>query len=137
MQEYSDIQNKRLYEHLVHRYITCSVLWSQVLLRTDDYLRQVLKKASESVYTWFIQVKKMKAIYYVLNLCSLDVTNKCLISEVWCPVGDLGAVRQALEEGSVRLEHGSQSGGIGLSMSPILKAVLGTPDTGVTGRMRG
>jgi V-type H+-transporting ATPase subunit a len=81
----------------------CSVLWSQVLLRTDDYLRQVLKKASESVYTWYIEVKKMKAIYYVLNLCSLDVTNKCLISEVWCPVGDLGAVRQALEEGSVRL----------------------------------
>ncbi|XP_056447615.1 V-type proton ATPase 116 kDa subunit a isoform X1 [Gadus chalcogrammus] len=71
-----------------------------VLLRTDDYLRQVLKKASESVYTWYIEVKKMKAIYYVLNLCSLDVTNKCLISEVWCPVGDLGVVRQALEEGS-------------------------------------
>ena len=83
--------------------LMCSVLWSQVLLRTDDYLRQVLKKASESVYTWYIEVKKMKAIYYVLNLCSLDVTNKCLISEVWCPVGDLGAVRQALEEGSVSL----------------------------------
>uniref|UniRef100_A0A8C5FXJ7 V-type proton ATPase subunit a n=1 Tax=Gadus morhua TaxID=8049 RepID=A0A8C5FXJ7_GADMO len=87
-------------DHLVHRSLMCSVLWSQVLLRTDDYLRQVLKKASESVYTWYIEVKKMKAIYYVLNLCSLDVTNKCLISEVWCPVGDLGAVRQALEEGS-------------------------------------
>ncbi|KAJ3604713.1 hypothetical protein NHX12_029452 [Muraenolepis orangiensis] len=71
-----------------------------VLLRTEDYLRQVLKKASESVCMWFIQVKKMKAIYYILNLCSLDVTNKCLIAEVWCPVGDLGAVRQSLEEGS-------------------------------------
>ncbi|XP_014026157.1 V-type proton ATPase 116 kDa subunit a2 isoform X3 [Salmo salar] len=52
-----------------------------VLHRTEDYLRQVLNKASESVYTWVIQVKKMKAIYHILNLCSFDVTNKCLIAE--------------------------------------------------------
>ncbi|KAK3538645.1 hypothetical protein QTP86_010347 [Hemibagrus guttatus] len=71
-----------------------------VLYRTEDYLRQVLIKASESVYTWVIQVKKMKAIYHILNLCSFDVTNKCLIAEVWCPVNDLPTVRRALEEGS-------------------------------------
>lgn len=59
-------------------------------------------KASESVYTWVIQIKKMKAIYYILNQCSFDVTNKCLIAEVWCPVDDLPALRRALEEGSVR-----------------------------------
>uniref|UniRef100_A0A8C8GKT1 V-type proton ATPase subunit a n=1 Tax=Oncorhynchus tshawytscha TaxID=74940 RepID=A0A8C8GKT1_ONCTS len=72
-----------------------------VLHRTEDYLRQVLNKASESVYTWVIQVKKMKAIYHILNLCSFDVTNKCLIAEVWCPVNDLPILRRALEEGSV------------------------------------
>ncbi|XP_014373589.2 V-type proton ATPase 116 kDa subunit a [Alligator sinensis] len=71
-----------------------------VLLKTEDYLRQVLYKASESIYTWVIQVKKMKAIYHVLNLCSFDVTNKCLIAEVWCPVSDLQNLREALEEGS-------------------------------------
>ncbi|KAG9354933.1 hypothetical protein JZ751_001646 [Albula glossodonta] len=71
-----------------------------VLHRTEDYLKQVLNKASESVYTWVIQVKKMKAIYHILNLCSFDVTNKCLIAEVWCPVNDLPALRRALEEGS-------------------------------------
>uniref|UniRef100_A0A671W892 V-type proton ATPase subunit a n=1 Tax=Sparus aurata TaxID=8175 RepID=A0A671W892_SPAAU len=71
-----------------------------VLNRTEDYLRQVLIKASESVYTWVIQVKKMKAIYYILNLCSFDVTNKCLIAEVWCPVNDIPTLRRALEEGS-------------------------------------
>ncbi|KAA0716950.1 V-type proton ATPase 116 kDa subunit a isoform 2 [Triplophysa tibetana] len=71
-----------------------------VLHRTEDYLRQVLIKASETVYTWVIQVKKMKAIYHILNLCSFDVTNKCLIAEVWCPVDDLPAIRRALEEGS-------------------------------------
>uniref|UniRef100_A0AAX7VMK6 V-type proton ATPase subunit a n=1 Tax=Astatotilapia calliptera TaxID=8154 RepID=A0AAX7VMK6_ASTCA len=73
-----------------------------VLHRTEDYLRQVLIKASESVYIWVVQVKKMKAIYYVLNLCSFDVTNKCLIAEVWCPVSDIPALRRALEDGSVR-----------------------------------
>uniref|UniRef100_A0A665V7N7 V-type proton ATPase subunit a n=1 Tax=Echeneis naucrates TaxID=173247 RepID=A0A665V7N7_ECHNA len=77
--------------------ISCCV---QVLHRTEDYLRQVLIKASESVYTWVIQVKKMKAIYYILNLCSFDVTNKCLIAEVWCPVNDIPTLRRALEEGS-------------------------------------
>lgn len=58
-------------------------------------------KASESVYIWVIQVKKMKAIYHILNLCSFDVTNKCHIAEGWCPVNDLPALRRALEDGSV------------------------------------
>uniref|UniRef100_A0AAY4A832 V-type proton ATPase subunit a n=1 Tax=Denticeps clupeoides TaxID=299321 RepID=A0AAY4A832_9TELE len=74
---------------------------NNVLRRTEDYLKQVLHKASESAYSWVIQVKKMKAIYHILNLCSFDVTNKCLIAEVWCPVNDLAHLRRALEESSV------------------------------------
>ena len=77
------------------------LLLLQVLHRTEDYLRQVLQKASESAYARVVQVKKMKAIYHILNLCSFDVTNKCLIAEVWCPVSDLANLRGALEEGSV------------------------------------
>uniref|UniRef100_A0A673X405 V-type proton ATPase subunit a n=1 Tax=Salmo trutta TaxID=8032 RepID=A0A673X405_SALTR len=73
---------------------------NNVLHRTEEYLRQVLQKASESAFTWVVQVKKMKAIYHILNLCSFDVTNKCLIAEVWCPVNDLTNLRGALEEGS-------------------------------------
>uniref|UniRef100_A0A8C8A7B0 V-type proton ATPase subunit a n=1 Tax=Oryzias sinensis TaxID=183150 RepID=A0A8C8A7B0_9TELE len=71
-----------------------------VLHRTEDYLKQVLVKASESVHSWVVQVKKMKAIYYILNLCSFDVTNKCLIAEVWCPVSDIPTLRRSLEDGS-------------------------------------
>lgn len=81
--------------------VTVTAVLLQVLHRTEDYLRQVLQKASESAYTWVVQVKKMKAIYHILNLCSFDVTNKCLIAEVWCPVSDLANLRGALEEGSV------------------------------------
>ncbi|XP_045432038.1 V-type proton ATPase 116 kDa subunit a2 isoform X2 [Pipistrellus kuhlii] len=72
----------------------------QVLHKTEDYLRQVLSKAAESVYSRAVQVKKMKAIYHMLNMCSLDVTNKCLIAEVWCPEADLPGLRCALEDGS-------------------------------------
>ncbi|KAF3820600.1 hypothetical protein GH733_005145 [Mirounga leonina] len=71
-----------------------------VLHKTEDYLRQVLCKAAESVYSHVIQVKKMKAIYHMLNMCSFDVTNKCLIAEVWCPEADLHDLRRALQEGS-------------------------------------
>ncbi|XP_036163266.1 V-type proton ATPase 116 kDa subunit a2 isoform X2 [Myotis myotis] len=71
-----------------------------VLHKTEDYLRQVLCKAAESVYSRAVQVKKMKAIYHMLNMCSLDVTNKCLIAEVWCPEADLQGLRRALEDGS-------------------------------------
>ncbi|XP_071206493.1 V-type proton ATPase 116 kDa subunit a 2-like isoform X2 [Salvelinus alpinus] len=73
---------------------------NNVLHRTEEYLRQGLQKASESAFTWVVQVKKMKAIYHILNLSSFDVTNKCLIAEVWCPVTDLTNLRGALEEGS-------------------------------------
>ncbi|XP_063081559.1 V-type proton ATPase 116 kDa subunit a 2 isoform X2 [Cavia porcellus] len=71
-----------------------------VLHRTEDYLRQVLCKAAESVSSRAVQVRKMKAIYHTLNMCSFDVTNKCLIAEVWCPEADLHELRRALEEGS-------------------------------------
>ncbi|KAG8515005.1 V-type proton ATPase 116 kDa subunit a isoform 2, partial [Galemys pyrenaicus] len=82
-----------------------------VLHKTEDYLRQVLCKAAESVYSRVVQVKKMKAIYHMLNMCSFDVTNKCLIAEVWCPEADLQALRRALEDGSVRAAAGASRPG--------------------------
>lgn len=43
----------------------------------------------------------MKAIYHTLNLCNIDVTQKCLIAEVWCPVSDLDSIQFALRRGTV------------------------------------
>lgn len=43
----------------------------------------------------------MKAIYHTLNLCNIDVTHKCLIAEVWCPVSDLDSIQFALRRGTV------------------------------------
>jgi V-type H+-transporting ATPase subunit a len=62
----------------------------------------VLQAASKTMRVWFIKVRKMKAIYHTLNLCNIDVTQKCLIAEVWCPVSDLDSIQFALRRGTVR-----------------------------------
>uniref|UniRef100_A0A8D0KPT6 V-type proton ATPase subunit a n=1 Tax=Strix occidentalis caurina TaxID=311401 RepID=A0A8D0KPT6_STROC len=75
---------------------------SVVLEETEQYLAQVLDKVTLALPTWRVQVQKMKAIYLVLNQCSFDVTEKCLIAEVWCPVRDLTQVQDALRQGSYK-----------------------------------
>ncbi|XP_032803352.1 V-type proton ATPase 116 kDa subunit a 2-like [Petromyzon marinus] len=73
-----------------------------VLLRTDDYLRQMLLKAVDNISTWQLQVRKTKAIYHALNLCRYDVTNRCLIAEVWCPTADLAGLQDVLRQVSIQ-----------------------------------
>ncbi|NXK13089.1 VPP3 ATPase, partial [Herpetotheres cachinnans] len=75
---------------------------SVVLEETEQYLAQVLDKVALALPTWRVQVQKMKAIYLILNQCSFDVTEKCLIAEVWCPVRDLTQVQDALRQGSYK-----------------------------------
>ena len=37
-----------------------------------------------------------------MNMFNLDVTQKCLIAECWCPVSDLDRIQQALRRGTER-----------------------------------
>lgn len=74
----------------------------QVLNQTEDHRQRVLQAAAKTVRVWFIKVRKMKAIYHTLNLCNIDVTQKCLIAEIWCPVSDLDSIQFALRRGTVR-----------------------------------
>ncbi|KAG8446636.1 hypothetical protein GDO86_014185 [Hymenochirus boettgeri] len=71
-----------------------------VLNQTEDHRQRVLQAAAKSLRVWFIKVRKMKAIYHTLNLCNIDVTQKCLIAEVWCPVADLDSIQFALRRGT-------------------------------------
>ena len=48
-------------------------------------------------------MKKIKAIYHALNMFNLDVTQRCLIAECWCPVEELDQIQQALTSGTVRV----------------------------------
>nr|XP_020463069.1 V-type proton ATPase 116 kDa subunit a-like isoform X3 [Monopterus albus] len=71
-----------------------------VLNQTEDHRQRVLQAAAKTIRVWFIKVRKMKAIYHTLNLCNIDVTQKCLIAEAWCPVADLDSIQFALRRGT-------------------------------------
>ena len=68
-----------------------------VLGQTQDHRHRVLVAAAKNVRMWFTKARKIKAIYHTLNLFNLDVTQKCLIAECWCPVGDLDKIQMALK----------------------------------------
>ncbi|KAK3612173.1 hypothetical protein CHS0354_016558 [Potamilus streckersoni] len=73
-----------------------------VLGQTQDHRHRVLVAAAKNIKVWFIKVHKIKAIYHTLNMFNLDVTQKCLIAECWCPVTDLDRIQQALRRGNER-----------------------------------
>ncbi|XP_071820833.1 V-type proton ATPase 116 kDa subunit a 1-like isoform X2 [Apostichopus japonicus] len=73
-----------------------------VLSQTDEHRQRVLSSAANNLRVWFIKVRKLKAIYHTLNLFNLDVTQKCLIAECWCPVSDLEQIQIALRRGTER-----------------------------------
>ncbi|EDW03683.1 V-type proton ATPase 116 kDa subunit a1 [Drosophila grimshawi] len=71
-----------------------------VLNQSADHRSRVLSSAAKHLARWSIMVKKMKAIYHILNYFNPDVTGKCLIGEGWVPVRDLPSVQEALSRGS-------------------------------------
>ncbi|XP_067022840.1 V-type proton ATPase 116 kDa subunit a 1-like isoform X1 [Acropora muricata] len=73
-----------------------------VLNETRDHRHRLLVTVAKNINQWFIKVKKIKAIYHTMNMFNLDVTQKCLIAECWCPVSDLDRIQQALRRGTER-----------------------------------
>ena len=76
-------------------------LYFQVMTQTEDHRHRVLVAASKNIKVWFMKVRKIKAIYHTLNMFNLDVTQKCLIAEGWCPVNELSSIQNALKIGTV------------------------------------
>ncbi|XP_042902512.1 V-type proton ATPase 116 kDa subunit a 1 isoform X2 [Parasteatoda tepidariorum] len=71
-----------------------------VLGQTQDHRYRVLVAAAKNIKSWFVKVRKIKAIYHTLNLFNLDVTQKCLIAECWCALSDLDKIQMALCRGT-------------------------------------
>lgn len=65
----------------------------------EDYCQRVLQVVVKNICVWFIKVWKMKVIYYILNLCNIDVIQKCLIVEVWCFVIDFDFIQFVFRRG--------------------------------------
>ncbi|KAF8360110.1 unc-32 [Pristionchus pacificus] len=81
-----------------------------VLGQTQDHRHRVLVAAAKNVRMWLTKVRKIKSIYHTLNLFNIDVTQKCLIAECWCPVDALDRIRMALKRGTYnKLEEESGS----------------------------
>uniref|UniRef100_A0A4W3K2C3 V-type proton ATPase subunit a n=1 Tax=Callorhinchus milii TaxID=7868 RepID=A0A4W3K2C3_CALMI len=78
----------------------CRDLNMRILTQTEEHRTNVLLSAAKHIHQWNVKVRKMKAIYYTLNLCNLDITHKCLIAEIWCSVVDLNKVHNALSKGA-------------------------------------
>ena len=52
-----------------------------------------------------------------MNMFNLDVTQRCLIAECWCPVEELDEIQRALTRGTVSMYRGrekTREGGRGL-----------------------
>ncbi|XP_017115927.1 V-type proton ATPase 116 kDa subunit a1 [Drosophila elegans] len=71
-----------------------------VLSQSADHRSRVLNSASKHLPRWSIMVRKMKAIYHILNFFNPDVTGKCLIGEGWVPTNDIATVQEALARAS-------------------------------------
>ncbi|XP_073453184.1 V-type proton ATPase 116 kDa subunit a 3 isoform X1 [Aquarana catesbeiana] len=79
----------------------------KVMQQTEGFLNQVLSQVAEKLQFWRVSVRKMKHIYQILNMCS--VRERCLIGEVWCPVGDLPPLQAALARASENGGGGGES----------------------------
>lgn len=71
-----------------------------VLSQTETHRFAVLSAISKSIRLWSIKVRKIKSIYHAMNRFNIDITQKCLIGECWCPVAQLDQIQQALRRGT-------------------------------------
>lgn len=73
-----------------------------VLRQTRDHRHRILVAAAKNIRTWFIKIRKIKAIYHTMNLFNQDVTQKCFVAECWCPVKYLNDINTSLMDGTVK-----------------------------------
>ncbi|XP_057276530.1 V-type proton ATPase 116 kDa subunit a 4 isoform X2 [Pezoporus wallicus] len=85
-----------------------------VIDQTKSHRQRLLHEAAENLWSWRIKVKKIKAVYHILNCCNIDVTQQCVIAEIWFPVTDASRIKRALQQGMERS---------GSTIAPILTAV--------------
>ncbi|KAK2096704.1 hypothetical protein P7K49_025738, partial [Saguinus oedipus] len=70
-----------------------------VITQTESHRQCLLQEAAANWHSWLIKVQKMKAVYHILNMCNIDVTQQCVIAEIWFPVADATRIKRALEQG--------------------------------------
>jgi len=75
-----------------------------VIGRTTQHRQTLLQSAAATLRRNYIQIRKMKSVYYILNQFSLRDGQLVMIGEGWIPTCDLSSVKGAL------FKAGEQSG---------------------------
>jgi V-type H+-transporting ATPase subunit a len=73
---------------------------STVLTQTTDHRHRLLVAAAASLRSSYVKVRKMKAVYHVLNMFSQRDGGRVLIGEAWMPSSDIPDIRAAVNNGA-------------------------------------
>jgi V-type H+-transporting ATPase subunit a len=95
---YSVDENSDLRRDQLHEVNTRLSDLASVLRNTKNTLDAELTQIARSLAAWMIVIKKEKAVYSALNMCSYDQARKTLIAEAWCPTNSLATVRSTLQD---------------------------------------
>jgi len=71
-----------------------------ILTQTEDHRRRLLQAAAVTLHANYVKVRKMKAVYHILNLFSLRDAQRVLIGECWMPTADIGKISDAIKTGT-------------------------------------
>lgn len=95
---YNVDENSDLRRDQVHEVNTRLNDLASVLRNTKNTLDAELTQIARSLAAWLIVIKKEKAVYNALNMCSYDQARKTLIAEAWCPTNSLPQIRATLQD---------------------------------------
>jgi len=71
-----------------------------VLTQTTEHRHRLLVAAAGSLRVNYMMVRKMKAVYYILNQFNQREGGHVLIGECWMPTGDIPDIRTAITRGA-------------------------------------
>ncbi|KAK5944047.1 H(+)-transporting V0 sector ATPase subunit a [Knufia obscura] len=95
---YNVDENSDLRRDQIHEVNTRLSDLASVLRNTKNTLDAELTQIARSLAAWLIVIKKEKAVYNALNMCSYDQARKTLIAEAWCPTNSLPQIRATLQD---------------------------------------
>lgn len=95
---YSVDENADLRRDQIHEVNTRLSDLASVLRNTKSTLDAELTQIARSLAAWMTIVKKEKAVFHSLNMCSYDQARKTLIAEAWCPTSALSLIKSTLQD---------------------------------------
>ncbi|EXJ95260.1 V-type H+-transporting ATPase subunit I [Capronia coronata CBS 617.96] len=95
---YNVDENSDIRRDQIHEVNTRLSDLASVLRNTKNTLDAELTAISRSLAAWLIVIKKEKAVFNALNMCSYDQARKTLIAEAWCPTNALPQIRATLQD---------------------------------------